>query len=84
MPPYDVGLGPNMRPVVQLLDESLSPLVTREATASGQPVSVSAPLPAGRYYVRVSNGNGARSPGTYSITRSTRRLYRVSPLVEGP
>jgi serine protease len=78
VPPFDVGLGPYMQPVLQLLDGRLDPLVTREATASGPDVSVSARLPAGRYYVRVSNSNGARSPGTYSITRSTRRLRHVS------
>jgi hypothetical protein len=78
-PPYDVGLGPSMLPVLQLFDGHLKLLATRTATDSGLRVSMSVRLAAGRYYVRVSNDNGARSPGTYSLARSTRRLHHVSP-----
>jgi subtilisin family serine protease len=81
VPPYDVGLGPNMQPVLQLFDRHLELLDTRNATDSGRRVSMSFRLPAGRYYVRVSNDNGARSPGTYSLMRSTRLLHHVKPHV---
>jgi hypothetical protein len=78
VPPNDVGLGPSMQPVLQLLDRHLNLLVTRSATDSGRSVSISVRLRAGRYYVRVANANGARSPGTYSLTRSTRLLHHAS------
>jgi subtilisin family serine protease len=75
---YNAAFGPNMEPVVQLLNADLNPLKTGGMTGSGRPVRISARLPAGNYYVRVSNGNGSRSQGSYTLRRSTRRLHYVS------
>jgi serine protease len=81
-PPFNSHLGPNFRPLLSLYDEDLNLLETRDGVAAGQRVRMEARLPAGRYYLRVANYGGARSPGTYSVSLRIVRLHRISkPLV---
>ena len=68
--PYDAHTGPNLRPVAQLYDADLDQLA--HAEPDSQLARLAFRLPAGLYYVRVTNGCGARSAGTYSVTLATR------------
>ena len=70
-PPYDSHTGPNLRPVAQLYDADLEALA--HAEADSQRARLAFRLPAGLYYLRVSNGSGARSAGTYSVSLAVRR-----------
>lgn len=80
--PFNSHLGPNFRPLLRLYDEDLNLLETRDAVAAGQRVRLEARLPTGRYYLRVANNGGARSPGTYSVSSRIVRVHRISkPLV---
>jgi subtilisin family serine protease len=74
-PPYDSRTGPNLRPVVQLLDADGNALATNAPDA--QTARISARLPAGLYYVRVTNGCGARSAGTYRVSLAETRVTGV-------
>jgi hypothetical protein len=71
-PPYDAHTGPNLRPVAQLYDENLNRLVTDEPNT--QRARIEYRLPAGLYYLRVANGCGARSAGTYSVSLSVHNV----------
>jgi subtilisin family serine protease len=74
---YDAHTGPNLRPVTQLFDADLDQLAHAEPDA--QLARLAFRLPAGLYYVRVTNGSGARSAGTYSVTLATRRTRGLAP-----
>jgi serine protease len=70
-PPYDSHTGPNLRPVAQLFDADGNRLVTDAPDT--QTARITARLPAGLYYLRVANGCGARSAGTYMVSLSVKR-----------
>lgn len=74
-PPYDSHTGPNLRPVAKLYDVDLDALA--HAEPDSQRARLAFRLPAGLYYVRVANGCGARSAGTYSVTLAVRRSRGV-------
>ena len=76
-PPADPRLGPNFRPDLQLYDEDQRLLVARDDGLAGQRTRIAARVPAGRYYLRVANRGGARSPDTYSVSTRTVRLHHV-------
>jgi serine protease len=80
--PFDPLFGPNFRPVLRLYDEDLH-LVREVDDVSAEPrVKLAAQIPAGRYYLRVANWGGARSPGLYSVRLKTVRLRGVfSPML---
>src|SRR5205085_12191658 len=66
---YDAHTGPNLRPVTELFDADLDQLA--HAEPGSQRARLAFRLPAGLYYVRVSNGSGARSSGPYAVTLAT-------------
>jgi subtilisin family serine protease len=74
--PYDAHTGPNLRPVVQLYDADLDNLAHVEPASERARLAFR--LPAGLYYVRVTNGCGARSAGTYSVSFAVRRSRGVA------
>jgi hypothetical protein len=74
--PYDAHTGPNLRPVVQLYDADLDNLAHVEPDSERARLAFR--LPAGLYYVRVANGCGARSAGTYSVSFAVRRSRGVA------
>jgi hypothetical protein len=76
-PPYNRYSGPNFLPVLQIFDQDSNLLATRDDGSAGD-VRIAAHLPAGRYYLRVANRGGSRSPGTYSVTVKTVRLHHVA------
>jgi hypothetical protein len=76
-PPYDTHTGPNLRPVAELYDADLNQLA--HAEPDSQRARLAFRLPAGLYYVRVTNGSGARSAGTYSVSLATRRARGIAP-----
>jgi serine protease len=78
-PPLNPWLGPNFQPVLQIYDEELN-LLTRDDGSAGRRLRIAAQVPAGRYYLRVTNRGGARSPGTYSVLFTTVRLHHVARL----
>jgi hypothetical protein len=59
---------PNFTPALQIYDHNLSLLAKKTGSADGQGARAVAGVPApGRYYLRVANDGGARSPGNYSV-----------------
>ncbi len=71
---FDRSVGPNFRAVLQVYDAALNLLATRDYGAFGQNVIAHARVSVpGSYYVRVTNTDGARSPGPYSISVTTLR-----------
>jgi serine protease len=70
-PPYDTYTGPNLRPDAQLYDADGNRLATDAPT--GQRARIAARLPAGLYELRVANGCGARSAGTYTVSLAVKR-----------
>jgi serine protease len=76
-PPATPLLGPNFRPDLQLYDEDQNLLISRDDGAAGQRTRIAAWVPAGRYYLRVANRGGARSPDTYSVKMRTVRQHHV-------
>ena len=76
-PPYNAHTGPNLRPVAQLYDADLNQLARAEPDS--QLARLAFRLPAGLYYVRVANGCGARSAGTYSVSLAMRRTRGIAP-----
>ena len=70
-PPYNAHTGPNLRPVAQLYDANLNRIAADEPNT--QRARLAFRLPAGLYYLRVTNGCGARSAGTYSVSLAVRR-----------
>ena len=74
--PYDAQTGPNLRPVEQLYDANLDRLAS--AGADSRRARLAFRLPAGLYYVRVANGSGARSAGTYSVSLALRRAHGIA------
>jgi serine protease len=78
--PLYVWLGPNFRPVLQLYDDDLNLLATRDDGSAGQGMNIAARVPPGRYYLRVTNRGGARSRGTYSVVLTTVRVHHVARL----
>lgn len=77
--PYDPGTGPNLLPTAQLYDAGLNPLET--AAPENQRARLFAVLPPGRYYLRVANSCGTRSPGTYSVTVSVHPAHVAAALL---
>jgi subtilisin family serine protease len=80
-PRADPSIGPNFRPLLQLYDEDQNLLAQRVDAGAGQRTRIAAPVPAGRYYLRVANRGASRSPGTYSVKLSTVRLHRLLKLM---
>jgi len=80
-PPFNSRFGPNFRPVLELYDEDQDVLTRQNEISTADITRFTARLPAGRYYLRVSNRGGARSPGAYSIAMRTVRLHRISKLL---
>jgi serine protease len=81
LPPFNSRFGPNLRPVLQIYDDDSQLLVSHDTVSTADVTSIAARLPAGRYYLRVSNRGGARSPGAYSVAMKTVRLHRISKLL---
>jgi serine protease len=75
-PPYDSHTGRNLRPVAQLYDADLNLIAHTDVDAERARLAFR--LPAGLYYVRVANGCGARSAGTYTVTLAVRRAHGVA------
>jgi len=76
-PPYDAHTGPNLRPVAQLYDADSNRLASAEPDS--QRARLAFRLPAGLYYLRVTNGCGAQSAGTYSVSLAVRRTRGIAP-----
>jgi subtilisin family serine protease len=74
--PYDAHTGPNLRPVVELYDADLDRLARVEADSERARLAFR--LAAGLYYVRIANGCGARSAGTYSVSFAVRRSRGIA------
>jgi subtilisin family serine protease len=75
--PPDASSGPNFRPVLQLYDEDGNLLTSRDDGATGR-ITISARVRPGRYYLRVANHGGSRSPGQYGILLRTVHVHRVA------
>ena len=64
--PFDPRFGPNFLPVLELYDEDSTLLLKHDDGSASRITRLSARLPAGRYYLRVSNEAareaGARTP----------------------
>jgi subtilisin family serine protease len=75
--PYNRYLGPNFQPALQIYDKDLNLFATRDDGTTGS-VSLATYAPAGRYYLRVANMTGARSPGPYSVAVRSVRLRHVA------
>jgi subtilisin family serine protease len=68
-PPHDPSAARDFTPVLQIFDHHLHRLAkrTRRRVGAGERAVARVPA-AGRYYLRVANNCGARSPGSYTVT----------------
>ncbi len=79
-PPYDARRGPNFNPVLKLYNHKLTLIATQDVGSVGESERLTVRVPtAGRYYLRIANKTGAKSPGRYSVSVTMPHSHRRNP-----